>query len=236
MGKRKLILVVESRKKVVDILRFVLNRAGYSSPAAYDGETALESFQAKKPGLVLLDASLSGGMNGFEVCEAIRQISQEAPIVMMVAQDETEDALWAGLRKGDFVVKPFPMPMLLTAIKAALGRAEPSEELPDAADKAVPIAGELAVNRDSRQVFLARHAVILTAQEYNLLVLLADHPNKVFSREELLRQVWHYDNFLEKSSRTVDVLIRRLREKIEAAPARPTYILTRRGAGYYFSA
>ncbi len=143
--------------------------------------------------------------------------------------------LWAGIRRENLVVKPFPMPTLLAGIKVALDRVEPSDEPPSAADEAVPIAGEIAINRDNRQVFVAGQSVSLTAREYDLLTLLIDHPNKVFSHEELLEQVWHYDNLAGKRSRMVEVLIRRLRQKIEADPAHPVYILTRRGAGYYFS-
>jgi len=235
MSTQKLILVVESRENVMGDLQFVLHRAGYVSLAAYDGETALKSFQKRKPALVLLDAALSDGMNGFEVYEALREINQEAEIIMMAAQHETEEALQIGIHRRNLAIKPFPIPLLLAKVKAALDREEPSNELPSAADDAISVVGELTINRDSRQIFLAGEAVGLTAQEYNLLALLIDRPNKVFSREELLREIWHYDSFLEKSSRMVDVLIRRMRRKIEADPAHPVYIPTRRGVGYYLS-
>jgi len=235
MDKRKSVLTVESRENVMDILRFNLRRTGYAVLEAYNGETALKSLAAKTPDLILLDASLSGEMNGFELCEAIRNASPDTAIMMMVAQDETKDAQWSGLGKKDYIVKPFSMRELLAKMKAALERGEPSGEPPNAADDAIPIVGELSINKDSQQVFLAGHAVSLTAQEYNLLVFLIDHPNKVYSRLDLIKQVWNYD-YMREHDRSVDVVIRRLREKIETDPAHPVYLLTRRGAGYYFSA
>jgi len=234
MGRQNSVLIVESRENVMDILRFNLQRTGYDVLKAYDGETALRSFRAKKPNLVLLDALLSGEMNGFEVCEAVQKTDQDTAIMMMVAQDETEDAQWAGLNKENYIVKPFSMWELLAKIKAALISVEQSDEPPSAADEAVTIVGELSINKDAQQVFLARQAVYLTAQEYDLLAFLIDHPNKVYSRLELIKQIRDY-GYMREHDRSVDVVIRRLREKIEADPSHPVYILTRRGAGYFFS-
>jgi len=235
MNKRKPVLIVESRENVMDILRFNLRRTGYAVLEAYNGETALKSLAAKTPDLILLDASLSGEMNGFELCEAIQTASPDTAIMMMVAQDETKDAQWSGLGKENYIVKPFSMRELLAKMKAALDRRDPSDEPPSAADDAIHIVGELSINKDSQQIFLSGHAVSLTAQEYNLLVFLIDHPNKVYSRMDLIKQVWNYD-YMREHDRSVDVVIRRLREKIEMDPAHPVYIRTRRGAGYYFSA
>ena len=223
MPEEKTVLVVEDEKNIVDILRFNLERKGYRVLEAYDGEEGLRKARAEKPDLILLDIMLPK-MIGFDVCEALRKDGDNVPILLLTAREEEDDKV-RGLETGadDYITKPFSM---RTSMAAPAGGA--------AADSAMPVAGDLAINTDSHQVFRAGKAIDLTQREYELLTFLASHPNKVYSRVDLMEQVWNY-GYVGDDVRTVDVTVRRLREKIEADPAAPVYILTRRGAGYYFS-
>ena len=171
MSDPKTVLIVEDEKNIVDILRFNLQRAGYQTLEAYDGEDGLAQAVSANPDLILLDVMLPK-KNGFDVCRALRDQGSSVPVIILTA--------------------------------------------------------------DSHQVFRAGKAIDLTQREYELLTFLASHPNKVYSRIDLMEQVWNY-GYVGDDVRTVDVTVRRLREKIEADPANPVFILTRRGAGYYFS-
>ena len=235
MSEEKTVLVIEDEKNIVDILRFNLERKGCRVLEAYDGEEGLRRARTEKPDLILLDIMLPK-MNGFSVCEALRKDGDNVPILLLTAREEEDDKV-RGLEIGadDYITKPFSMREVVARVEANIRRtsmAAPAGAA--AADSAMPVAGDLAINTDSHQVFRAGKAIDLTQREYELLTFLASHPNKVYSRVDLMEQVWNY-GYVGDDVRTVDVTVRRLREKIEADPASPVYILTRRGAGYYFS-
>ena len=225
---------MEDEKNIVDILRFNLQRAGYDTAAAYDGEDGLAKAVSEKPDLILLDVMLPK-MNGFDVCRAVRERGSRVPVIMLTAREEESDKV-QGLEIGadDYITKPFSMRELVARVGANIRRTAMAAPVP-AAEAAMPVAGDLSINTDSHQVYRAGKAVDLTQREYELLTFLASHPNKVYSRVALMEQVWNY-GYVGDDARTVDVTVRRLREKIETDPANPTYILTRRGAGYYFQA
>ena len=235
MTEEKTVLVVEDEKNIVDILRFNLERKGYRVIEAYDGEEGLRMARTEKPDLILLDI-MRPKMIGFDVCGALRKDGDNVPILLLTAREEEDDKV-RGLEIGadDYITKPFSMREVIARVEANIRRtsmASPAGAA--AADSAMPVAGDLAINTDSHQVFRAGKAIDLTQREYELLTFLASHPNKVYSRVDLMEQVWNY-GYVGDDVRTVDVTVRRLREKIEADPASPVYILTRRGAGYYFS-
>ena len=235
MAEEKTVLIVEAEKNIVDILRFNLERKGYRTLEAYDGEEGLRKARTEKPDLILLDIMLPK-MIGFDVCSALRKEGDNVPILLLTAREEEDDKV-RGLETGadDYITKPFSMREVIARVEANIRRTAMSA--PDrgaAVDSAMPVAGDLAINTDSHQVFRAGKAIDLTQREYELLTFLASHPNKVYSRVDLMEQVWNY-GYVGDDVRTVDVTVRRLREKIEADPASPVYILTRRGAGYYFS-
>ena len=232
MGKK--ILIVEDEKNIVDILNFNLCREGYTTMEAYDGNSGLELALKEAPDLVLLDLMLPG-MNGFDVCRSIRAAGRTMPVLMLTAREEEADKV-LGLEIGadDYVTKPFSLRELLARVKTNLRRGDMLEEAAEAkAASGVLRYGALSINTDSCSVAKNGKAVDLTQREYELLRFLAAQPGKVFSREALMEQVWKYDYVGDV--RTVDVTVRRLREKIEDVPAEPHYIITRRGVGYLFS-
>lgn len=230
----KTILIVEDEKNIVDILSFNLGREGYATLEAYDGEAGLQLALEQDPDLILLDLMLPK-MNGFDVCRSIREHGRATPIIMLTArEEETDKVLGLELGADDYITKPFSMRELIARVGANIRRTAMAAPV-SAAATAMPVAGDLSINTDSHQVFRAGEAIDLTTREYELLTFLASHPNKVYSRIDLMEQVWNY-GYVGDDVRTVDVTVRRLREKIEADPANPVYILTRRGVGYYFSA
>ena len=228
MNTQKTVLIVEDEKNIVDILRFNLQREGYRTLEAYDGESGLAQAVSANPDLILLDVMLPK-MNGFDVCKSLRSQGSNVPVIILTAREEESDKV-LGLEIGadDYITKPFSMRELIARVGANIRRTA------TAAASAMPVAGDLSINTDSHQVFRGGKAIDLTQREYELLTFLASHPNKVYSRIALMEQVWNY-GYVGDDVRTVDVTVRRLREKIEADPANPVYILTRRGAGYYFS-
>ena len=234
MEQKKTIMIVEDEKSIVDILRFNLEKEGYAAATAYDGEDGLEKALAG-PDLILLDVMLPK-MNGFDVCRALREKGSSVPVIILTAREEEADKV-LGLEIGadDYITKPFSMRELIARVGANIRRTAMAPAPATAAAAAMPVSGDLSINTDSHQVFRAGKAIDLTTREYELLTFLASHPNKVYSRIDLMEQVWNY-GYVGDDVRTVDVTVRRLREKIEADPANPVYILTRRGAGYYFSA
>ena len=222
------VLVVDDEKLIVKGIRFSLEQDGMDVDCAYDGEEALEMAQEKKYDIILLDLMLPK-MDGFEVCQQIREFSN-VPIVMLTAKGEDMDKI-LGLEYGadDYITKPFNILEVKARIKAIMRRAGSNQE---EKDKAKTIeAGDLKMDCESRRVFISGKEINLTAKEFDVLELLVFNPNKVYSRENLLNIVWGYE--YPGDVRTVDVHIRRLREKIEDTPSRPEYILTRRGVGYY---
>ena len=235
MEQKKTILIVEDEKNIVDILRFNLQREGYDTLEAYDGEDGLDKARSGKPDLILLDVMLPR-MNGFDVCRALREEGSNVPVVILTArEEETDKVLGLEIGADDYITKPFSMRELIARVGANIRRTAMSAPAArSAAESAMTVAGDLSINTDSHQVFRAGKVIELTQREYELLTFLASHPNKVYARIDLMEQVWNY-GYVGDDARTVDVTVRRLREKIEEDPANPRYILTRRGAGYYFS-
>ena len=233
MNTQKTVLIVEDEQNIVDILSFNLSREGYDTLEAYDGKDGLDKAVSENPDLILLDVMLPQ-MNGFDVCRALRAQGSNVPVIILTAREEEADKV-LGLEIGadDYITKPFSMRELIARVGANIRRTAMAAPA-SAAASAMPVSGDLAINTDSHQVFRAGKAIDLTQREYELLTFLASHPNKVYSRIALMEQVWNY-GYVGDDARTVDVTVRRLREKIEADPANPVYILTRRGAGYYFS-
>ena len=232
MESPKKVLIVEDEKNIVDILRFNLQRAGYVTEEAYDGEDGLAKARSGKPDIILLDVMLPK-MNGFDVCRALRTEGDNVPVLILTAREEEADQV-LGLEIGadDYITKPFSMRELIARVGANIRRT--TMQVPAEPTSAAIEAGDLRVDPDSRQVFRAGQPIELTQREYELLSFLAAQPNKVYSRADLMEQVWNYD-YVGDDARTVDVTVRRLRETVEADPANPVHILTRRGAGYYFA-
>ena len=228
MDKKK-ILVVEDEKAIADILVFNLQREGYDTLAAYDGAEGLRCALSESPDLILLDVMLPE-MDGFEVCRRVREQS-DVPIIMLTAREEEADKVM-GLELGadDYITKPFSMRELMARVKANMRRTVPAE----LHEKPQPEADDgLRISRSSGMVYKNGRALELSAREFDILCFLSASPGRVFSREELMEQVWGYDYYGDL--RAVDVAIRRLSEKVEDEPASPKHIITKRGMGYYFA-
>ena len=228
----KTVLIVEDEEAIVEILKFNLNKEGYETLAALDGETGLQLAKQADPDLILLDLMLPK-MSGFEVCSALREGGYAIPIIMLTAREEEADKI-LGLESGadDYITKPFSMRELMARVKANIRRRD--LDTAPASGGAALRRGALTLNPNSFSVSKNGVPVELTHKEYDLLHFLMAAPGQVFSREDLMKQVWNYEFYGDM--RTVDVTIRRLREKIEDIPGVPSYILTRRGVGYYFAA
>lgn len=232
----KKILVVEDEKAIADILEFNLKKEGYEVICAYDGEDGLGKALSELPDLILLDVMLPK-LDGFEVCKGVRK-SSNVPIIMLTAREEEVDKV-LGLELGadDYITKPFSMRELMARIKANVRRSSgapvPVAESEPANDGNTLVFGNIVINLKSLDVRKGGAILDLTPREFDLIKFLATQPNQVFSREELMEKVWNYDYYGD--IRTVDVTIRRLREKIEDDPANPVRIITRRGAGYMFA-
>jgi two-component system response regulator VicR len=226
---REKILVVDDEKPIADILQFTLEKEGYEVICAYDGEEGIRYAQKEKPDLILLDIMLPK-KDGMEVCKTIRQTS-EVPIIMLTAKDSEIDKV-LGLEFGadDYVTKPFGIRELLARVKVQLRRKKASEVSRQSDDKDIIEIGKLVINKKSYTVEKNGQPIDVTHREFQLLLYIAQNLNQVLTREHLLQSVWGYDYFGD--ARTVDVTIRRLREKVEDDPSNPQYILTRRGLGY----
>ena len=223
------VLVVDDEKLIVKGIRFSLEQEGMEVDCAYDGEEALEKAKTKEYDMIRLDIMLPK-LTGLEVCQQIREFSS-VPIIMLTAKGEDMDKI-LGLEYGadDYITKPFNILEVKARIKAIMRRAR-KEEKKEASDKTLVI-GELKLDCEGRRVFIGGREINLTAKEFDVLELLAKNPNKVYSRENLLNLVWGYE--YPGDVRTVDVHIRRLREKIETVPSDPKYVHTKWGIGYYF--
>lgn len=226
----KKVLVVDDEKLIVKGIRFSLEQDGMKVTCAYDGEEALEAVQNEDFDVILLDVMLPK-LTGFEVCQQIREFSS-VPIIMLTAKGDDMDKI-LGLEYGadDYITKPFNILEVKARIKAIMRRSKNTKAEEEEAAK-VAVFEELKVDCESRRVYINETEVNLTAKEFDLLELLMFNPNKVYSRENLLNTVWGYD--YPGDVRTVDVHIRRLREKIEANPSEPKYIHTKWGVGYFF--
>lgn len=225
----KKVLVVDDEKLIVKGIRFSLEQDGMEVDCAYDGEEAIEKTKENEYDVILLDVMLPK-FNGMEVCQQIREFSN-VPIIMLTAKSDDMDKI-LGLEYGadDYITKPFNILEVKARIKAIMRRSGVKAQSEQKA-KTVTF-GSLKMNCESRRVYVNGKEVNLTAKEFDLLELLVFNPNKVYSRENLLNIVWDYD--YPGDVRTVDVHIRRLREKIEENPSEPKYIHTKWGVGYFF--
>ena len=226
----KRILLVDDEPLILKGLKYSLEKDGYQTESAQDGEEALERFNAGDFDMVLLDVMLPG-LDGIEVCQRIRERSN-VPIIMLTAKGEDMDKI-LGLEYGadDYMTKPFNILEVKARIKSIFRRSQPPLDETD--ERRIIRVHDLEVNCQSRMVTLGNRSVRLTAKEFDLLRLLITHRGKVYSREELLELVWKYDYMGDM--RTVDVHIRRLREKIERDSTNLEFILTKWGVGYYFT-
>ncbi|MCI8560210.1 MAG: response regulator transcription factor [Dorea sp.] len=227
MSKR--VLVVDDEKLIVKGIRYSLEQDGMEVDAAYDGEEALKFIQENNYDIILLDVMLPK-YDGFEVCQRVREFS-DVPVIMLTAKGDDMNKI-LGLEYGadDYITKPFNILEVKARIKAIMrrvGKRDKDEESPK-----VFVKGDMKIDCESRRVTIGEKEVNLTAKEFDLLELLAMNPNKVYSRENLLNIVWGYE--YPGDARTVDVHIRRLREKVEANPSDPKYVYTKWGVGYYF--
>ena len=230
----KKILIVDDEKPISDIIKFNLTKEGYETVTAFDGREAITKFEEENPDLIILDLMLPE-LDGLEVAKEVRKTSH-IPIIMLSAKDSEFDKV-IGLEIGadDYVTKPFSNRELLAHVKAHLRRTENiesavAEENASSSNSEITI-GDLKILPDAFVAQKRGEDIELTHREFELLHHLATHMGQVMTREYLLETVWGYDYFGDV--RTVDVTIRRLREKIEDTPSRPEYILTRRGVGYY---
>jgi len=225
------ILVVEDEELIAEMIQFNLEKSGYEVEVVYDGLAAVQKANSINPELILLDIMLPG-INGFEVCRQIRR-THNMPIIMLTAK-ETENDKVQGLKLGadDYITKPFSPQELIARVNAQLRRANVfNNHLNQSQDKL--IFDELVIDCKKYEVTRDGEVISLTIREFELLNFLASKPEEVFSREELLKEVWGYNEFFG-DDRTVDVTVRRLREKIEDEPSKPNRVITKRGAGYYF--
>ncbi len=227
------VLVVDDEKLIVKGIRFSLEQDGMEVDCAYDGEEALSLAREKEYDIVLLDVMLPK-QNGFEVCQAIREFS-EMPIIMLTAKGDDMDKI-LGLEYGadDYITKPFNILEVKARIKAIMRRNSRRPRKEEREPLKIIEAGDLKLDADSRRVFIGQKEINLTAKEFDLLELLVCNPGKVYSREELLQFVWGNKAAAGGDVRTVDVHVRRLREKIEPSPSDPKYVHTKWGVGYYF--
>jgi two-component system response regulator VicR len=228
----KKILVVDDEKPIADILQFNLKKEGFEVYCAYDGNEAVEMVEEVQPDIILLDIMLPL-KDGMEVCREVRK-KYDMPIIMLTAKDsEIDKVLGLELGADDYVTKPFSTRELIARVKANLRRHQaltgpaPAEE----EDTNEIEIGSLVIHPDAYIVSKRGETIELTHREFELLHYLAKHIGQVMTREHLLQTVWGYDYFGDV--RTVDVTVRRLREKIEDSPSHPTWIVTRRGVGYY---
>lgn len=223
------ILVVDDEKPISDIVKFNLDKEGYDVVTAYDGEEALEKVESEEPDLILLDLMLPK-IDGLEVARQVRA-KHNIPIIMVTAKDSELDKV-VGLELGadDYVTKPFSNRELIARVKANLRRQDQFQQSNEEVKNNIKI-GPLVINSDSYSVTRDGAQLDLTHREFELLHYLAQHTDQVMTREHLLQTVWGYDYFGDV--RTVDVTVRRLREKIEETPSNPQILVTRRGVGYY---
>ena len=226
--KRK-ILIVDDEKNIVDILKFNLKKEGFDTVEAYDGRQALEMVESEKPDLILLDIMLPE-YDGLTVCKKIRQ-TMNIPILMLTAREEEVDKV-LGLELGadDYITKPFSPRELMARVKANLRRVvEDTQKV----QSEILVCGDLTIDINRYEIKRAEEIIELTLREFELVKFLAMQIGQIFSRESLLEKVWGYEYYGDV--RTVDVTVRRLREKLERIPSKPEYVLTKRGVGYYFN-
>jgi len=222
-----LILIVEDDDRLRSALRLALRDEGFTVETAIDAESGIQRLTATDPDLVLVDIMLPGSANGFDLCRSIRQ-SSNVPIIVVTARDDSHDVV-AGLEAGadDYVTKPFVIKELAARIRALLRRSRIAED-----DGTAMEFGGMLISPEEGRVVIDGEEISLTRTEFLLLCELAQHPNRVMSRDVLLANVWGYDYFGD--TRVVDAHVRRLRTKIEPDPSEPVYVVTVRGLGYRF--
>ncbi|WP_206856905.1 response regulator YycF [Candidatus Enterococcus mangumiae] len=226
----KKILVVDDEKPISDIVKFNLAKEGYDVYTAYDGEEALVKVAEVEPDLIVLDLMLPK-MDGLEVAREVRK-TFDMPIIMVTAKDsEIDKVLGLELGADDYVTKPFSNRELVARVKANLRRGASAAKEVEEVTPSELVIGDLTIHPDAYMVTKRGETIELTHREFELLFYLAKHIGQVMTREHLLQTVWGYDYFGDV--RTVDVTVRRLREKIEDNPSHPSYLVTRRGVGYY---
>ncbi|MFC7370777.1 response regulator YycF [Fictibacillus iocasae] len=226
----KKILVVDDERPIADILQFNLEKEGFTVVCAYDGVTAVEKVEKEKPDMILLDIMLPM-KDGMEVCREVRK-KYDTPIIMLTAKDsEIDKVLGLELGADDYVTKPFSTRELIARVKANLRRHQNEAERDTDDNNNEITVGTLTIHPDAYLVTKRGETIELTHREFELLHYLAKHIGQVMTREHLLQTVWGYDYFGDV--RTVDVTVRRLREKVEDNPSHPLWIITRRGVGYY---
>ena len=227
------VLIVDDERSIVDILKYNIEKDGTKAICAYDGKEGLRLARTEDPDVILLDVMLPE-MDGFEVCRTLRAEGNNVPIIMITAREEETDKVF-GLDLGadDYITKPFSMRELLARVRTNMRRAASMLPAQPGSDADVIRAKDLVIDRARRSVSRNGHEIELTQREYELIKYLAENPGKVRSREELMSAVWQYDYFGDL--RAVDVAVRRLREKVEDNPSEPQYVITKRGAGYYFA-
>ncbi len=226
------VLVVDDEKNIVSILAFNLKKEGYEVITASDGRQAVEAAFKEDPDLILLDIMMPE-LNGFEVCKKIRE-KMNTPIIMLTARaEELDKVLGLELGADDYVTKPFSVRELIARVKANLRRKPESNSASkdDESDNLLKFK-DIVIDMDKYEVRKRGIPLELTLREYELVKFLASQKSQIFSRENLLEKVWGYEYYGDL--RTVDVTIRRLREKLEDDPSKPEYIMTKRGVGYYF--
>jgi len=223
-------MVVEDEAPISKILRFALEREGYVVVSAEDGDRAVQLARDETPDLVLLDLMLPE-KDGFEVCRELRSFTG-VPIIMLTARDaEVDKILGLELGADDYVTKPFSTRELIARVKATLRRVELERDVQEKSDDSLLNLHDIVIDLAHYEVRKQGNAVPLTHREFQLLAFLASRPGLVYTREQLLSEVWGMDYMGDE--RTVDVTVRRLREKLEVDPSNPEYVLTRRGVGYY---
>lgn len=228
----KKILVVDDEKPISDIIKFNLEKEGYEVVVAFDGEEALEKVESEKPDLLVLDLMLPK-IDGLEVAKQVRA-KYTTPIIMATAKNsELDKVLGLELGADDYVTKPFSNRELVARVKANLRRQEVVTSAVEDGREADIQIGDLTIHPDSYTVTKRGENINLTHREFELLHYLAQHQGQVINRENLLQTVWGYDYFGDV--RTVDVTVRRLREKIEDNPSHPQWLITRRGVGYFLA-
>ncbi|WP_317619364.1 response regulator YycF [Apilactobacillus apisilvae] len=225
------ILVVDDEKPITDIEKFNLEKEGYEVSVAYDGEEAIQKVEDDAPDLIILDLMLPK-VDGLEVAREVRK-NHDMPIIMVTAKDsELDKVLGLELGADDYVTKPFSNRELVARVKANLRRQSSNENAQSKDDENKDIKiGDLVIHPEAYTVTKSGENIELTHREFELLHYLAQHIGQVMTREHLLQTVWGYDYFGDV--RTVDVTVRRLREKIEDSPSHPIWLITRRGVGYY---
>lgn len=230
--EERTVLIVEDDPNIVDILKFNFEKEGYNTLVAMDGATGLDYALNSNPDLILLDVMLPK-MDGFEVCRKVREKSN-VPIIMLTAREEEVDKV-LGLELGadDYMTKPFSIRELTARVKANLRRMSIDISSANQDPSNLIVSGDLSINIERYEVQKRGTVIDITLREFELLKFLAQQPEKIFSRENLLENVWGYEYYGDV--RTVDVTVRRLREKIEDDPGMPRYIITKRGVGYYFN-